>query len=72
MSYVSLEDDELIEMILERPHLITTLIERIQKQNEEESETSNRLSSIIYKQRVEIKQLKELIEEKSQKAVDTS
>lgn len=64
MPYVSLDDDELVEMILERPHLITTAIEKLQAQYDEASEDRSRMYKTYYELRAEIKELKKEVDSK--------
>lgn len=62
MPYVSLDDDELVDMILERPHLISVAVQKLQEQCNEYSEDLSRMYSTYYKQRDEIKELKKLVD----------
>jgi phage shock protein A len=55
--YVSLDDDELVDLILERPHLVATAFAKLQAQYDDAAEDRSRMYKIYAEQRAKIKEL---------------
>lgn len=64
MPYVSLDDDELIEMILERPHLISKAVEKLQESHAERDEELSNIYNRYFKLRDELIDLKKEVDSK--------
>jgi hypothetical protein len=63
--YVSLDDDELVDLILERPHLVATAFTKLQAQYDEASEDRSRMYKLYYEQRNKITELEKALAEKA-------
>jgi len=62
MPSVFLSDDEVVDLILERPHLIPEAFSRLQKEIEEDGERMSSMWTVINNLRKEVKELKKTVD----------
>ena len=62
MPSVFLSDDEVVDLILDRPHLIPEAFARLQKEIEEDGESMSNMYRIISDLRKEVKELKKTVD----------